>query len=340
MIPTPARSARWSRLPSLSPQVGSTAVAVSVCIANWNCRNLLRSCLQSLRAQSVSLELIVVDNGSTDGAADMVAEAFPEVILIRNQANRGFAAANNQAAAQAQGRYLFFLNNDTVVPPETLAKLVEFADAHPDAGLIGPRLRDGRGAIQASARAVPTPATFLHRTLLLRWTGLFRKRYRNYRRRPHLACQPCSVEVLMGAAMLVRRDVLESCGGWDESYRFGGEDMDLCRRIRRQHRIVYHPGIELTHYGRVSTRLNHRVSAVHIPVGFVRFFRQSGCSRWQLMGYKSAVCMDAMLQCVVKGLQYALRRWRGQEVAAARSLEVVRHHWCFLTHGLAAFWKA
>src|SRR5207249_541570 len=119
-------------------------IDVTVCIANWNCRDLLRACLESLcdQPQGVRLEVAVVDNASTDGAADMVAREFPEVILCRNLANLGFARANNQAAQRASGRYLFFLNNDTLVPPGALGRLIDYALAHPEAGLIGPRLVD------------------------------------------------------------------------------------------------------------------------------------------------------------------------------------------------------
>src|SRR5690348_4073153 len=123
---------------------------VSVCIVNWNCREMLRACLASLlrQSQGIRLETIVVDNASTDGAADRVACEFPEVQLVRNTENRGFSRGNNQAAARASGRYLFFLNNDTVVPPGTLGRLTAFADAHPEIGMIGPRLRGGDGRFQ------------------------------------------------------------------------------------------------------------------------------------------------------------------------------------------------
>jgi N-acetylglucosaminyl-diphospho-decaprenol L-rhamnosyltransferase len=228
---------------------------VSVCVVNWNCRALLRACLQSLRPalQKVRLEIIVVDNASTDGAAAMVARCFPRVVLTRNRTNLGFARANNQAAGRARGRYLFFLNNDTVVPPGALRRLVEYARRHPEAGLIGPRLRDGRGRVQTSCRGRPTVGALLHRTCLLRWTGLFRRAYRRYRERDGNRDATRPVEVLMGAALLVRRKVFAELGPWDEGYTFGGEDIDLCTRIGAKYPVVYHPDVEVTHYGRVST---------------------------------------------------------------------------------------
>ena len=131
------------------------------------------------------VEVIVVDNASTDGAADMVAARVPaRPPDPQRRPTSASPRANNQAAALARGRYLFFLNNDTVVPPGALRRLVDYAAAHPEVGLIGPRLRDGRGRIAgvvpAAGRRV---AALLHRTGLLRWTGLFRRAYRRYRGR-------------------------------------------------------------------------------------------------------------------------------------------------------------
>jgi len=135
-------------------------IDVSVCIANWNCRDMLRACLESLhdQPQGVRVETIVADNASSDGAADMIAREFPEVVLVRNRANLGFSRANNQAAERARGRYLFFLNNDTLVPAGTLGRLVDYADAHPGVGIVGPRLRDGSGKTQVSYRQLPSMA--------------------------------------------------------------------------------------------------------------------------------------------------------------------------------------
>src|SRR5262249_32249790 len=133
-------------------------IDISVCIANWNCHDYLRACLESLHdfPQGIRVETIVVDNDSADGAADMAAREFPEVVVVRNPENRGFACASNQAADLARGKYLFFLNNDTIVPPGALRRLFEFAEGRPEIGMIGPCLRDAAGILQISFRQRPT----------------------------------------------------------------------------------------------------------------------------------------------------------------------------------------
>ena len=254
VLPAPAIASRpWS--PAAAPaEIRDAAIDISVCIANWNCRDYLRACLDSLldQPQGVSVEVIVTDNGSTDGAAEMVVDDYPEVVLIRNVDNRGFARASNQAAECATGRHILFLNNDTVVPAFTLARLVGYADSHPQIGMIGPRLRDGQGKLQISYRRKPTLRAMLHRASLLRWTGLFRGAYDAYRRDGFDPEGTRRVEVLMGAAMLVPRTVYEQCGGWDEGFLFGVEDVEFSDRVGRSRELVHVPGIEIIHFGRVQ----------------------------------------------------------------------------------------
>jgi GT2 family glycosyltransferase len=322
--------------------VPQETVDVSVCIANWNCRDLLRACLESLldQPQGVRVEAIVADNASTDGAADMVAREFPEVILHRNATNQGFACANNQAAARARGRYLFFLNNDTVVPPGTLRRLVEYAEAHPSVGIVAPRLRGGKGEVQVSYRQRPTLGTLLHRTSLLRWTGLLRNAYRRYRRQEFDPHTTRPVEVLMGAAMLLPRQVFFGVGGWDEEFTFGGEDLDLSARVRRHYDLVYHPRVEIIHYGRVSTRQHIGFAASHMAVGFLRYLRKSGYPGPLLFFYKLVVTLDAPVQVLGKLLQYGWRRLRGQRTKAEKSRLALRGAAYFLGKGLGEFWRA
>ncbi|MGE3804807.1 MAG: glycosyltransferase family 2 protein [Gemmataceae bacterium] len=327
------RTAWWDSFLDAGP------VDVSVCIVNWNCRDLLRDCLESLldRPQGVRLEVIVVDNASQDGAADMVTSEFPEVTLIRNGENRGFSRGNNQAARMARGRHLLFLNNDTLVPAGTIKQLVDHAEAHPEIGMIGPLLRGGDGTVQTSWRNRPTVGSLLHRTCLLRWTGLLRRAYRRYRRHD-IDMQPREVDVLMGAALFVPRQVYEECGGWDEEFLFGGEDLELCLRVSRTRPLVYLPAVEIVHYGRVSTRAHVGFATTQIMVGFARYLRRSGVSSLSLFMYKLLVTIDAPLQILVKLGEYAWRKLRGRE-GAAKSLLVVRNLTHFLSRGLVAFWR-
>jgi hypothetical protein len=209
----------------VNPSPTKTAVrrpVVSVCVVNWNCRDQLRACLRSLtpNRQRLRLEVIVVDNASTDGAPDMVTTDFPRVRLIRNAENAGYARACNQAARAARGRYLFFLNNDTVIPRGALRRLVERARATPGLGLLGPRLRDGKGRVQRSVRARPSVSALCHRVTFLRWTGLFRGAHDGFRGEERRD-QPHPAEVLMGAALLMPRRVWGQVGGWSEAYAFG-----------------------------------------------------------------------------------------------------------------------
>jgi GT2 family glycosyltransferase len=317
-------------------------IDVSVCIVNWNCRELLYGCLESLhrRPQGARLETIVVDNASVDGAAEMVAHDYPYVTLVRNADNRGFAKANNQAAALASGRYLFFLNNDTVVPPETLGKLVAFADAHPEIGMIGPRLRGGDGRFQASYRRKPTLAALLHRTTLPRYTGLFRRAYRRYRREEFDPYQQREVETLMGAALFLPHRVFLECGPWDEDFTFGGEDLHFSACVGRRYPLVFLPAVEIVHFGGVSTRRHIGYVSAARAAGYARFLRKSGYSRAALLAYKLLVTLDVPIQFIVRGGQYLTRRWRGRLAEAHKSQlawQGIRH---FLTHGMGTFWRA
>lgn len=320
----------------------SGPIDVSVCITNWNCRDHLRACLTSLQdhPQGVRLETIVVDNASTDGAPDMVAREFPEVVLIRNHTNVGFARASNQAADHANGRYLFFLNNDTIVPAYSLRRLVAYATRHPTAGMIGPRLRDEQGRLQISCRQTPRLASMLHRTSLFSWTRLFKREYEDYRRKHFDPDRERSVEVLMGAAVLMPRAVYDDCGHWDEDFRFGVEDIELSVRVGQKYEVVYWPQVEIIHHGRLSSRANVAFTAPNLLVGYAYFFRKSGSSRMALIAYKLALTVDAPLRLAIKSTQYLFRRMLGRRQQAERNLQAARGLWNFIRHEMGRFWRA
>ncbi len=319
----------------------ATAPAVSVCIVNRDCANLLRDCLHSLapERQGMTAQVIVIDNASTDGAAAMVAREFPWVLLIRSPRHLGFSRANNLAASLAAGRYLFFLNNDTVVPPGTLRRLADYADRHPEVGIVAPRLRDADGRVQVSWRARPTVATFLNRTCLVRWTGLLRRRYRRYRRDAFDPDTIRSVEVLMGAALFMRRQTFLACGRWDEDFTFGGEDLELCLRVGRRYPLVYYPHAEVTHHGRASTRCHPEYASPHIAVGFARYLRKAGARGWRLAAYKLAVTLDAPLELAGKGLKGLAQLLVGRHQQGRRNLLAARGAWYFLRRGVVGLWS-
>ncbi len=315
---------------------------VSVCVVNWNCVALLRECLNSLfdADQGVVFEVIVVDNASTDGAADMVADEFPGVALVRNRTNAGFSRGNNQAAAMARGRYLFFLNNDTEVPPNGLAAFAAYAEANPHVGMIGPRLRGSDGRCQISYRTRPTVGALLHRVTLLRWTGLFRASYTRYRRATYQPDGVRPVEALMGAAVFLPRAVFDASGRWDERYRFGGEDLDLSAQVNRRHEVVYFSNVEVLHHGRVSSRANVCFSTPNVAVGYVHYFRKAGAGRGTLLVYKLLVTLDAPVQVACKLTQAGWRMLQGRPAKARKSLLAARGAWAFARRELRSFWRA
>jgi len=243
-------------LPSAPPAVPD----LSVVVVNRNTRELLAECLASVRgaAGALGVEVIVVDNGSTDGSAQRVREEFPEVRLIENRANTGYAFPNNQGLAASRGRHVLLLNSDTVVGPTALARLVEFMDAHPRAGACGPLLRFPDGRLQRSCYSVPSPRTYLSTALTL--DRLFpRSRVLGNEHTGFAHDRTAPVGALLGAALLVRREVLETVGGLDERLRIHYNDFDWCLRIREAGWEVYFVhDAEVVHHLQATTRAENR----------------------------------------------------------------------------------
>ena len=229
---------------------------VSIVIVSWNVRVFLIDCIASILRYSAGMdvEIIVVDNASTDGTVEAVAQQFAEVRLIVNTVNAGFARANNQGAAIARGEYLFILNPDTLFLPNTLSELVAFMDGNPDIGLCGPHVLNDDRTTQRSVRGLPTwPMAFARHTPL-GMLGLYRKRLAAWRCRDFDYARQADAEQLIGAAMLVRRQVFERIGGFDERFFMYYEEVDLCKRIKEAgFRVVYYPGAEIIHLGGKSS---------------------------------------------------------------------------------------
>lgn len=272
-------------------------------ILSWNARGYLRRCLASIYQPDdpevlaaweaagglpptpdpslpvAHAEVVVVDQESLDGSADLVEAEFPEARLIRQRPNVGFAAGNNIGFRAARGRYLVLLNSDTVVPPGWLNELVATADAHPRAGLIGPRLHNPDGTLQYSCRRFPTLGAGLFRHTPLEWLAPRNRFTADYLMRDWDHRSEREVDWLSGACLLARRELVESVGGLDEGYFFYFEDVDWSLRAHRAGwEVRYVPSPVVLHeIGRSSDRRPRRMIVRHHQSAY-RFFCLH--SRW------------------------------------------------------------
>jgi len=269
-------------------------VDLSIVIVSWNVRDLLRRCLHSIldTQHSVRVEVIVVDNASTDSSSDMVPAEFPAVHVITNQENRGFPVANNQGLAVAQGRHVLLLNPDTeVMDAEVgLATMVAFADAHPNVGMVGPQLLNPDGSVQSSRRRFPTLATAAFESTWLEPYASRRLLARYYLLdRPDDVVQ--DVDWVTGAAMMARREAIEQVGPLDEGFFMYSEELDWCKRFREAGwRVVYLPTARIVHHVGKSSEQVVTARHIHFQTSKVRYFRKhhgriaGEALRWFLLG--------------------------------------------------------
>lgn len=229
----------------------------SIVIISFNTKDLLRDCLHTAIAQSegVRIEILVVDNASRDGSADMVRQEFPGVKLIRSEVNLGFAGANNRAFEQAAGRYIVLLNSDAFLRPGALSYAVQEMDRHPKTGLAGGRLVGRDDSWQPSARQFPS---VLNEFLSLSGLSAKRPRSRFFGKVDRTWADPmlaAEVDWVPGAFSIIRREALEKAGYFDENFFLYYEEVDLCRRLKEKgYGIQYWPDIVVTHLGGESSK--------------------------------------------------------------------------------------
>ena len=219
------------------------AIDLSVLIVTFNSRSFVGQCIDAVEStvRDHSFEVVVADNASSDGSAELLRRRSPGVAVIEMGRNAGFSVANNRALEVSSGRYVVFLNGDAVPLPAALDALVHFLDEHPGAGVAGPRLENPDGSDQGTARAFPTPAAALfgRRSPLTRVfpRNRFSRRYLSGRERQ--GAQPFEVDWVSGACLVIRRAVIDDVGGLDERFFMYWEDADLCRRVKALGRAVW-----------------------------------------------------------------------------------------------------
>lgn len=293
-------------------------IDVSVCIASWNNCLLLRDCLQSVynTLSDMSHEVIVVDNGSQDGTFEMLATEFPSCVVIRNQENLGFTAAYNQAMQTAAGKYLLILNNDTILHPQSVQRMIEFSERDSRVGVVGCRLILPDGSVQRSCHHFPSLVRTLFDSFYLnrlfprsRIFGAAQMTYWDY-------ADTREVDWLAAAAWLVKRDVIDSIGYFDEYLFAFGEDRDWCYRCwQAGWKVVFLHTATITHlHGMSSVNYQgeaamkvHRKSIIRPAAGYLHFFEKYGISSSRVLPL-IAIKIFALSRAIPYALRFLLVR--------------------------------
>ncbi|MFA9478201.1 glycosyltransferase family 2 protein [Phycisphaerales bacterium AB-hyl4] len=281
---------------------------LSIIIISYNTRELLDACLASVydRLGGLDAEVIVVDNASADGSADMVRERYPQARLIENQANTGFAAANNQAIEIAVGRHVLLLNSDTYVLGDVLAASVRYMDEHEQVGAMGCRVLNTDRTLQLTCSQTPGLVNLVLLTSGLwrlnrpRWLGRYQMKHWD-------RTDERDVDVISGCYLMVRRTVIEQVGPLDDAFFFFGEETDWCTRIRQAGwALRFAPVGEIVHYGSASAASLGHERDLLLTNGLVRYHvKHSGYvmafAVWGLLlGFNLSRCMYWTLRSLVQ----------------------------------------
>jgi len=301
---------------------------VSIIIVSWNAKRHLLNCLNSLEntAKGYSQEIFIVDNASSDGSPDAVARQFPQVGLIKNKENLGFARANNIGIHQSSGRYICLVNSDVIVLNGCIENLISFMDNHPAAGMVGPRILNQDRTLQPSCRHFPTIWNNLCQALglnkLFPKSRFFSETFMNYW--AHDIVQ--KVDVLSGCFWMVRREALNKVGLLDEDFFIYGEDLDWCRRFHQAGwDIVFYPMAETIHIGAASS--------ANSPVEFYLEMQKADLHYWQKhhgsigrIIYAAIIFLRHFLRLVPIGLLYIFRPSHRETISfkLKRSLACIR----------------
>ncbi len=246
---------------------------LAIVIISWNTEDLLRDCLQSVYdyPPECEYEVWVVDNDSSDGSIAVVKEGFPQVSLVENEQNVGFAQANNQAVQLTNCELVLLLNPDTIVKPHALTVLVTFMDEHSEAGSAGSMLLNPDGSLQPSCHPSPKLSRELWR--LLHLDAVYP--YGHYHMHKWDMGKMREVDVVQGASMILRQSILDNIGLLDGDYFMYSEEVDLCYRIQQAGwKLYWVPQSKVIHYGGQSTKLMADRMFIQLYKGKLMYFRK------------------------------------------------------------------
>jgi GT2 family glycosyltransferase len=254
---------------------------LSVVIITWRMKDFLGQLISTViqHTQGLSYEIIVVDNASGDGTAELVRKEFPSVHFIENSENLGVAPSRNQGFRVARGKFVVILDADMVLKENSLRKMLEFMSQHPDAGICGCRLTYADGTLQPSARRYPSPIAFLLRRLSFLKTVKNSQILRNHEMAEWDRSDIRAVDYVIGACQFIRREAMEQVGLLDEHIFYGPEDIDYCLRMYRAGwKVYYFPSTSIVHYEQRITKkkLFSRITWRHLKGVAYLFLKYHG----------------------------------------------------------------
>lgn len=271
---------------------------VSIIIVNWNTREIICDCLKSIYDQTNKLdyEVIVVDNASSDDSVEVIKQAYPQVILIENPENRGFAAANNQGMAIAKGRYVLLLNSDTIILDNAIAKTLEFAKIRSDAAVIGCRVLNPDKTLQLTCFMFPSILNMILSTTYLYKIFPNNKFFGRERMSWWDRSDDREVDVVTGCFMLVRREAIEQVGLMDERFFMYGEETDWCWRFKQAGwKIMFMPSGYIIHLGGQSSKSVREDMLLQLRMSILHFIKKH--HNWM---YYRLACFLTGLFCIVR----------------------------------------
>jgi len=284
---------------------------LSIIIVSWNVKNDLLNCLSSIQQNKPSFpyEQIVVDNNSSDQTVAAVRQQFLDVTVIESGENLGFAKGNNLGIKLAKGEYVFLLNPDPIIHPNAIDILIKFLDENPQVGACGPKLLNEDGTIQRSVRRFPTFRGVLYGQTICRILGIFRSHHRKWMMRDfNYDCQ-MDVDQIMGAAMLIRRSLVEKAGGMDANYFMYLEEVDLCYAIKQTgSRIVFLPNAVITHLGGRSSSQTpiRRLMMLESMTSFFRKHRKGFTTGMFIIVFKIGIVLRNICHLLLNIFTFAI----------------------------------
>ena len=317
---------------------------LSIIIVSWNVKKVLTNCIGSIEENSASepFEVIVVDNASSDRTVEFVRNKFPDVVIIANSQNLGFAAANNQGIEKSQGEYILLLNPDTIVHSGSLDVLIEFMDENEDVGICGPQLLNQDGTIQSSARCFPTFRGALYRHTALRFLHIFREEYKKWLMKGFDHKSQMDVDQIMGAALMIKRTIIDHIGAMDERFFMYYEEVDLCYKVKQAGwRVVFMPEVAIIHLGGQSSGqipVKKQMMAITSLLKFFRKHRGKSITAVFNCIFKPAIILRAICDLIVGVLSYIFsvvtrnsrRHEKSQAKVKASSILLGKYSWALL----------